>query len=215
MSTTQIMTQTGLRLRIVALEMLSIVDRSVKCPSLRNIIEYCVPRRLLGSFTIWGMRGNDGMMWLTVSIDYIEHDRQITVGGTGLPDDCDFASDANSSCTTSSITKRSGVSCPQVNRAIDLFTAAATKLGLHLAWAVSFCDQSHELCQKFGIVGNPNFRNLTVGTTQKTLQHSALPELEVTTACAISTPDSVELQPTTHAQSLDCVSDDSETHTNP
>lgn len=182
---TQIMTQTGLRLEMVSLEMRGLVDRSVKSPRLHEIIEYCVQRRLLHSFQVWAVRGNDGLMRLDVEIDYEEHDRQIRLAGDGLPDGV-------AGCYP--VARAPGndggwrAGCPHVGKAVDLFVKTARDRGLHLTWNVCFCDKHAELNNRFGLTcGTSSFRDLTRNAKPNRIVHSLYSELSVS---ARISPDS-------------------------
>lgn len=189
MSTISSLTQTGLRLELLGLEMRGLVDRSVKSARLHEIIEYCVPRRLLRSFYVWAMRGNDGHMLLNVEIDYDEHDRQITLAGDGLPDGIAGSySIEYGPRPPSTAPDRQRPSCPHVGKAVDLFTKAARDQGLRLAWNVRFCDRHAELYKKFGFStrasGPSRFRDLTRGGATTRIVDSLFPELSVTAVMA-------------------------------
>ena len=196
MAMTQTLTQTGLRLTLVTLEMQSMIDRSVKSTVLHDIVEFCVPRRLLRFFTIWAQRGNDGLMRLNVTVDYDEHDRQITLNGDGLPDG--IAGTYAAECGTpeadrSQETRPRG--CPNINKAIDLFAKTARDRGLFLTWAVGFTERHAELYKKFHFgSGNTAFRDRTVGTSATTLIHSEFPELRISAAVAPESPGCSDME---------------------
>ena len=162
--------------------MRSIVDRSVRSSCLHEIIEYCVPRRLLRSFWIWAMQDNDALMRLDVTIDYDEHDRQIELAGDGLPDGVagSYVVGYGRPDAASARQDRHGT-CPHVGKAVDLFVKAARDRGLYLTWNVSFLDRHAELYKKFGFTysGSSTFRDLTREAPSTKMVHSALPELSV------------------------------------
>lgn len=182
------LTQTGLRLELVKLELHSLIDRSVKSEWLHEIIEYCVPRRLLRSVTIWGMRGTDGLMWLDIRLDYSEHDRQITLSGDTLPDGIAGSYTVGfSSNDTQESRKGRDPTCPHLAKALELFVETARARGFHFAYGISFTDQHDELRKKFGIgqsSGKSEFRDLTRGAQSSTVIHSVLPELRLVAAIA-------------------------------
>lgn len=184
---THTLTRTGLRLELLGLEMRSLVDRSVKSSLLHEIIEYCVPRRLLRSFCVWAMRDHNALMRLDVEIDYDEHDRQIKLAGDNLPDG--IAGCYSTECEPSP--PRAGsdgqhASCPHVGKAVDLFVKTARDRGLYLTWNVSFCDRHAELYKKFGFStsGSSKFRDLTRGSPSTRVINSRFPELSATAAVA-------------------------------
>ncbi|MCO6438489.1 MAG: hypothetical protein J5J06_15470 [Phycisphaerae bacterium] len=175
------------------------IARSVNSRILHDIVDYCVPQRLLRSFTIWAQRGNDGLMRLNVRIDYDENDRQIELTGDGLPSgiagSCVIESGAPGVDGTNR--GRSHV-CLSINKAIDLFVKTAKDRGLYLTWDVSFTDRHEELSKKFGFSrggGTNKFRDLTVGAPLTKFTCSRLVELEVTAAIAPDTPDDSATHP--------------------
>lgn len=173
------------------------IARSVKSTILHDIVEFCVPQRLLQSFTIWGQRGNDGLMRLNVRIDYDEHDRQIELTGDGLPQGVagSYPLEFGTPSPNGSQEARSH-GCPNINKAIDLFVKAARDRGLFLRWSVSFTRRHQELYKKFNFCfGNSEFRDLTVGAPSTTLTHSEFSELKVSAAIAPDTSDVAEYQP--------------------
>jgi len=169
------------------------IARSVKSQTLHDIVDYCVPQRLLRSFTIWAQRGNDGLMRLNVRIDYDEHDRQVELTGDGLPSGIagSYVIDSGAPGVDGTNRGRSH-GCPSINKAIDLFVKTAKDRGLYLTWDVSFTDRHQELYKKFGFSwgsGPSTFRDLTVGAPSTKLTHSKFAELEVSAAIAPDTSD--------------------------
>ena len=172
------------------------IARSVKSTTLHDIVEFCVPQRLLRSFTIWAERGNDGLMRLNVRIDYDEHDRQIELTGDGLPQGIagSYAYEYGTSGPDGSRRARPH-GCPNINKAIDLFVKTARDRGLFLTWSVSFTERHDELDKKFHLgSGDGDFRDLTVGAPSTTLTHSEFSELKVLAAIAPGVSDGSDFQ---------------------
>jgi hypothetical protein len=173
--------------------MQSMIARSVKSTTLHDIVEFCVPQRLLSSFTIWAQRGNDGLMRLNVRIDYDEHDRQIELTGDGLPQG--VVGSYAIECGASGPGRAHQHGCPSINKAIDLFVKTARDRGLFLNWSASFTGRHDELYKKFHIgSGNSKFRDLTVNAPSTTLTHSEFSELKVLAAVAPETSDGTDFQ---------------------
>jgi hypothetical protein len=184
------MTLTQLRLECLSLEMQSLVDRTVQCEQLREIVEYCVPRRLLRTVFVRANKGWDTMMRLQLEIDYKEHDRQITLSGDGLPDGIAgryAIGDAPRGDHPGAGARLP--SCPRIGKAIELFTRIARDRGLYLDWDVSFVDRHEELHKMFLL---PFPRDLTYSGHRKELTHTLFPELKVVAAVAPDIVDSFE-----------------------
>jgi len=174
-TTTQ--TQTDIRLQMVSLEMQSINDRTVKDPLLQEIIAYCVPRKYLESYTIYGMDGDQAHMRLDVKIDYEEHEEQLKFSGDGLSGGLagDFADVPTSNGGQVPGQVRY---CPHVATAVSLYVRLAREKGLRLHWAVRFREKRAEMCEKFGL-GPAIIRDATTGGSANRVISSEHPELSV------------------------------------
>jgi len=180
MIATTTMTQVGLRLELVSLEMQSLNDRSLKDKLLNEIIAYCVPHKCLQSFTVWGMEDGDAHMRLTVEIDYDEHERQVKVYGEGLPEG--VAGSYNLGCGPPG-GEGAGLSqpgsCPHMGKALELYLKLVEDKGLRLHWTVRFRENRTEMCEKFGLVPAV-VHDCTVSGVPSTVTNYRYPELTLT-----------------------------------
>ena len=176
MTGTSTMTRTGLRLELVSLEMQSLNDRSMKDELLGDVIAYCVPRKFLANFTIYGMEGGDSHMRLEAAIDYDEHEEQVRLSGDGLPDGV-AGSYALADGPAGAGPARPD-HCPHMGKALDLYIRLVKEKGLQLLWTVSFREKRREMCEKFGLVPVV-IHDCTLGGLQSTVTNSLYSELTI------------------------------------
>jgi len=180
MIATTTMTQVGLRLKLVSLEMQSLNDRSLKDKLLNEIIAYCVPHKYLQGFTVWGMDGGDAHMRLAVEIDYDEHDRQVKVYGDGLPEGVEGRYSLGCAPPSSDGQGPSQPdNCPHMGKALELYLNLIKDKGLRLHWTVQFCEKRSEMCEKFGLAAAV-IHDCTGSGTANTITNSRYPELTMT-----------------------------------
>ena len=173
------MTQTGIRTQAVIFQLKAVNAQTVGDPLLDEILDYCIPKRLLERFILYGTRGREAYSKLLVSVDYDEHERRTTVEGddsipstwSGVHTECHGAqgddSDGETGCERE---------CPVWRQAADWFVALTQEKDLALLWSVVFCDQNDELCRRFRLVPS-NIVDRTVGSAAHAVPNSVLPEL--------------------------------------
>ena len=148
----QTLTQIRLRIELATLELQSIVARSVKAELLNDIIAYCVPKRLLSRFTIWGMKEGKGKLRLDVEIDYDEHDRQVKLHGEGLPDGIEGEYDLSSGPRkTDGEDPVAPKTCPYMGKAVDLYMNLIEERKLNMKWTVQFCRERAAMDERFNL----------------------------------------------------------------
>ena len=177
---TTTMTQTGLRIELVSLEMQSLNDRSLKDSNLNEIIDYCAPRGFLESFTIWGMEDGKAHLRLRVELDYEEHERQIRLHGDALPDGMTGQYSITYGPPGGELEGfPQPPSCPHMGKALDLFIKLARDKGLRLHWTVCFREKRTEMCAKFGLE-RALIDDCSSGCAPSMVTNSRYPELTMT-----------------------------------
>ncbi|MCO6438488.1 MAG: hypothetical protein J5J06_15465 [Phycisphaerae bacterium] len=180
MIATTTMTQVGLRLKLLSLEMQSLNDRSLKDKLLNEIIAFCVPHRYLQGFTVWGMDGGDAHMRLNVEIDYDEHDRQVKIHGDGLPEGIEGTYSVGLAPPSSNGQGPSHPkTCPYMGKALDLYLNLIKDQGLRLHWTVRFRENRAEMCEKFGLCAAV-IHDCTGTGTPSTITSVDFPEMTMT-----------------------------------
>ena len=146
-----IKTAIDMKTRLKLFELGALNEKTVKSPTLKEIIEYCVPRRLLARIILTGYRGNEIHTRLEVSIDYDKD------GGSCLTVKSDFdrkvftpGADGDNQQSGWSPTESQQSACPLWSKIIDWFTKLCKDNGLHLSWNIRFNDQHDFLYKKFG-----------------------------------------------------------------
>lgn len=175
-----IMTQIELRLELISLELQSLNDRSVKNKVLNDIIAYCVPRKYLEGYTIYGMIGDQAHLRIEIEIDYEEHEQQVKLSGDGLSDDAvdhfalgDGPDEGRGGASTR------GRHCPHMGKALGLYMHLAKNKGMRLHWSVRFREKREEMCEKFGL-GPAIIRDCTTDGSTNRITNSELPEVSMT-----------------------------------
>jgi hypothetical protein len=181
MVSTTTITRTGVRLQLVALEMLSINDRSVRQGLLADIINECVPSGMLACFILWGRRGDQALARMDVAIDYDHHEKLVRLGGDAIPEELrgEYRGElgpAGSFSANPALRKH----CPHMGKVIDLFCNLLRQKGLDLAWTVQFRDRADEMQRKFSLVPL-SFTDQTAGAAANTVTDSLFPELSAKT----------------------------------
>lgn len=146
-----IKTAIDIKTRLKLFELGALNEKTVKSPTLKGIIEYCVPRRLLARIILTGYRGNEIHTRLEVSIDYDKD------GGSCLTVKSDFdrkvftpGADGDNQQSGWSPTESQHSACPLWSKIIDWFTKLCKDNSLHLSWNIRFNDQHDFLYKKFG-----------------------------------------------------------------
>jgi len=180
-----IKTAIDIRARLMLFELGALNQRTVKSLKLKEIIEYCVPRKLLARIMLKGWRGNEIHTRLEISIDYDKNggscltvksdlDRNIFTPGAD--------SDNQQSCSNPQECQRSA--CPLWAKIIDWFTKLCKDNGLNLSWNISFNDQHDFLYKKFGFIscgGASKTIDKTSGTVIHSVTNSNVSSLKMTT----------------------------------
>ncbi len=177
---TTTITRTGVRLQLVALEMLSINDRSIRHRLLADIVNECVPNGTLASFTLWGLRGDQAQARMGVVIDYDHQEKLVRLGGDGVPEELrgEYRGAPGPAGSSSANTVKR---CPHMGKVIDLFWNLLTQRGMNCTFSVQFRERAAELIRKFNLAPS-SFKDQTVGAAADTVTNSLFPELSAKTA---------------------------------
>ena len=167
-----IKTAIDIKTRLMLFELKAFGQRTVKSPLLNEIIEYCVPRKLLARIILTGWRGNEIHTRLEVSIDYDNN------GGSCLTVKSDFdrkvftpGVDGDNQQLGWSPTESQQSACPLWAKIIDWFTKLCKDNGLNLSWNIRFNDQHDFLYKKFGFTSCGG-ASKTIDKTSDTVIHS-------------------------------------------
>ena len=167
-----IKTAIDINTRLTLFELGALNQRTVKNPLLKDIIEYCVPKKLLTRIILKGWRGNEIHTKLEVSIDYdndgsscltvkSDLDKKVFTLGAGSAD--------KQLCWSPDEGQRNA--CPLWAKIIDWFTKLCKDNELNLSWNISFNDQHDFLYKKFGFVSCPG-ASKTIDKTSDTIIHN-------------------------------------------
>ena len=119
---------------------------------MKEIIEYCVPRKLLETIVNEGKKGNEIHAKMEVTIDYDSQGNSSLVMKSNLEEgvftqqetaDGTKQIDCNADETTNA-------GCPLWTHTIDWFNRLCQEKGLHLSWNTYFNDKHRFLWDKFG-----------------------------------------------------------------
>ena len=172
----QTKTAIDIRSRLMVFELLAFTEKTVKSRRLREIIEYCVPRKLLSSITLKGRRGNEIHTRMEIDIEYSKDN------GTCLT----IKSDLGNQRLTWSPEGTKQDPCPLWAKTIDWFTGLCKDNNLYLSWFPYFNDQSKSLYEKFGYSfssggGTSTVIDKTCRPTSRTVVNSTISSLKMRT----------------------------------
>jgi hypothetical protein len=147
-------TRTGIdiRTRLMVFELLCFTEKTVKSSLLRNIIEYCVPKKLLSSITLTGWRGNEIHTRMEILIDY---DSEGSAAFT-------ISSEAGTQLVSWSPGSTNHDPCPVWAGIIDWFMGLCSDNDLQLSWFPYFNGPARELYEKYGYSFNSGGGNSEV-----------------------------------------------------
>ena len=149
---TNIKTRMDIRNKLMILELFVLGEKTVKSPIMKEIIEYCVPRKLLETIVIEGKKGNEIHAKMEVTIDYDSQGNSSLIMKSNLEEgvftrqeaaDGTKQIDCNADETTNT-------GCPLWTHTIDWFNRLCQEKGLHLSWNTYFNDKHRFLWDKFG-----------------------------------------------------------------
>ena len=175
---TQTQIGTSLRLQLITFQLLVVDKKTVDSTYLREVVEYCVPRKCLGGISVCGVCGGTVHARYRVSIDYGNDGSRIKLrtdywshnasDGTGAGDkeECAPLSDSHADQFT----------CQVWNQAIEWFVRLCEEKGLELKWTVTFCRDRDEMCKRFGL-GPPSHVDKTLGTECHIIPNTQMSEL--------------------------------------
>jgi len=178
-----IKTAVDIKTRLMLFELDALNQKTVKSTLLKEISEYCVPRKLLARIILKGYRGNEIHTRLKVSIDYDKN------GGSCLTVKSDsdrniFTPEADDKQLCWSPDENQRSACPLWAKIIDWFTKLCKDNGLHLSWSIGFNDQHEFLFKKFGLFscsGVSKVIDKTSDTAIHSVTNSNVPSLKMTT----------------------------------
>lgn len=178
-----IKTAIDIKTRLMLFELGALNQRTVKSPKLKEIVEYCVPRKLLARIILKGCRGNEIHTRLKVLIDY---DKK---GGSCLTVKSDlgrniFTPEPIGKQLCWSPDENQHNACPLWAKIIDWFTKLCKDNGLSLSWNIGFNDQHEFLFKKFGLVSCSSVSKIidkTSGTAIHSVTNSNVSSLKMTT----------------------------------
>ena len=170
-----------LRLVLVSLQLQYVNEKLVRDPRLREIIEYCVPRKLLGSIWFWAWRGLEVHARLVVTLSEDNTTSAITIETSGRAGEA-----AKKVMEGVPLGPEEQVTCPVWAQAISLFSELCDANGLALSWRPVWRDRAEELDDRFGIhvssAGAITIIDKTEGKEEQRVHNTMFSELEMATA---------------------------------
>ena len=167
------------------MQLLYVNEKTVRSSLLKQIIEFCVPRKLLRAIYLWGMRGNEIHAKMFITIDYDNDKSRINIfSSNGHEFTRQEAGDPPCAKPTPHAPDRP-MTCPVWAQAIEFFTQLCEDGELYLTWHISWRDQWEEMNKKFGFGQGGGSSCTTVDKTSGApvhkIPHSILSELMMTT----------------------------------
>jgi len=149
---TNIKTRMDIRNKLMILELFVLGEKTVKSPIMKEIIEYCVPRKLLKTIVIKGKKGDEIHAKMEVTIDYDSQGGSCLIMKSNMEEGVftpEEAADASKQ-TSCHISETSHSGCPLWSHTIDWFNMLCQEKGLRLSWNTCFKDKHRFLWDKFG-----------------------------------------------------------------
>jgi hypothetical protein len=180
---TKILTGQQIRLEMMACQADLINRRSVNCPKLTAVLEYCIPRQYLERVTIHGMRGNESHATLEIKIDRVSNDVHVALHGQSVPERYAIGPGGQTGdAVPPDLKERS--ECPVWRKAVDFFVRLCGQKGLQLWWTIILREKRDEVCKKFGL-GPATFVDRTTGAAAQAVPNSIFTELTLTAAFSV------------------------------
>ncbi|MBN2590811.1 MAG: hypothetical protein JXA96_13185 [Sedimentisphaerales bacterium] len=136
----QTRTAIDIKSKLMVFELLAFTEKTVKSQRLREIIEYCIPRKLLRSIILKGWRRNEIHTRMEITIDYEKDDTTCFT----------INSDLGTQVMSWSPEGTKQDPCPLWAKTIDWFTKLCKDNNLYLSWFPYFNGPSSDLYKKFG-----------------------------------------------------------------
>ena len=171
-----------LLLKLITFQLLYVNEKLVKDPRLAEIIEYCIPRKLLAAIYFWAWRGNEIHAKMFISIRPDNTTSSITIEAIGRSGEA-----VKNALGADSAGPDDRGACPVWTQAIELFTSLCEDNGLCFSWSVGWRDKHEELNEKFGFIKQSSSHQAvkiidkTVDMPERHFSNSILSELDMTT----------------------------------
>lgn len=171
---TKTTTRTMIRTMLLTFQLRSVVEQTVKCETLKRIIDERVRTKELASFAVWGVQREEAHACMRIQIDYARDTSNIQFNGS-LPEDEYSLGDTRQLDLEEDEPIET---CRIWREAIDWFVRLCDAHDLSLAWSVRWTAQADraELCKTYGLA-QVSFTDKTEGGPAKAIPNSLFSEL--------------------------------------
>ena len=171
---TKTTTRTTIRAMLLSFQLRAVVEQTVKCEKLKQIIDERVRTKDLDSFAVWGMKDEEAHACMQIQIDYARDTSKIRFSGNVPSGDCPSQVTEQVDLEVDEPIK----TCRIWQEAIEWFVRLCEAHDLPLRWTVRWTAKANRsrLRKRYGLV-SANFTNKTEGGVAKAIPNSFFSEL--------------------------------------